>query len=778
MTIHHKILFILLVLVGLVSFSLLLSQYYFSQKIALKSVNDTFQIISGTISQTMQKHASDIRDIVTIKSKDKDLLVPITFELNHPALPGFIETLQFDHNLHAIYFAQSNGNYYEVINAYGRSKVYTVFSAPKETYWIVIIIIDNIKQSAFLDENYELIEVKRYSEKYDLSSRPWYEQALKSNTQIATPPYLFAFLKEMGMTYAKKVDKTGTVLAVDYTMSALNSILSMHKLDTVSEIFIVDKDGHKLLSSEYNMERDKRENMQLSTELMHLFSSKKIAEAIHYKEEGKKYLLNFTSLPNKDMFLGIKVDENKLLKTHKDNLLFSFSIALLLLILAIPAILYSVKNIVKPIHALITQNGKIEARKFSDVEHIKSNVLEFEALSNSLVFMSKSIQKHAKEQDDLLNALIKLIAEAIDKKSSYTGKHCERVPRIAHMLLSAANTSTSEAFKDFTFTSKEDLRAFEIGAWLHDCGKVTTPDFVVDKSVKLETIYNRIHEIRTRFEVLWRDAQIAYLQKKINEKTLKEREVQLIKDFEFIASANIGSEFMSDEEKKRVQKIATMQWERHFDDRLGLSHEEYARMNSENREDLPVKEDLLSDKPIHIIARDDFDHDAYVKEGYRLEVPESLYNFGEIYNLCIEKGTLTPEERYKINEHVIMSIKMLEKIPFPEHMHHVVEYAGTHHETLIGTGYPRQLTGAELSLPSRIMAIADIFEALTASDRPYKKSKTLSESIHIMSFMVRDKHIDKDLFELFITSGIYKSYAKEHLKTEQIDEVDIEKYLI
>ena len=502
-------------------------------------------------------------------------------------------------------------------------------------------------------------------------------------------------------------------------------------------------------------------------------------EIIQYSNAKGNYLANLiTFIEKTHVYLGIEVDADKLFKSYRDNLSYSFMIALLLLILSVPVILFSANSIARPINALIEENNKIEERKFADVKAVDSNIIEINALSSSLVSMSKSIQKHAKIQDDLLDSIIKLIAEAIDRKSPYTGKHCERVPLIAEMLLDAANASESEAFKAFSFTSEDELRAFEIGAWLHDCGKVTTPAFVVDKSVKLETIYNRIHEIRTRFEVLWRDAQIAHLQKKIDEDTLQKRQTQLLDDFEFIASVNMGSEFMSDEKKRRVKEIAKRQWERHFDDRLGLGYEEYERASREKRADLPAREDLLSDKTSHVVARDGFDYASYEKEGFKLEVPESLYNFGEVYNLCIEKGTLTEEERYKINEHVIVSIKMLEKIPFPETMNSIVEYAGTHHETLIGTGYPRKLSKEDLSVPARIMAIADIFEALTASDRPYKKAKTLSEAIKIMSFMVKDQHIDADLFELFLRSGVYKSYAQKYLETAQIDEVDIEKYLL
>lgn len=154
-----------------------------------------------------------------------------------------------------------------------------------------------------------------------------------------------------------------------------------------------------------------------------------------------------------------------------------------------------------------------------------------------------------------------------------------------------------------------------------------------------------------------------------------------------------------------------------------------------------------------------------------------LYNRGELYNLCVTYGTLTPEERFKIQEHVIMTIRMLETLPLPDNMKRIPEYAGTHHETLDGTGYPRKLEASQLSVAARIMAIADIFEALTASDRPYKKAKSLSQSLKIMSFMVKDRHIDRELFELFLRSGIYLEYAKAHLKPEQMDEVHIEEFI-
>jgi HD-GYP domain-containing protein (c-di-GMP phosphodiesterase class II) len=386
-------------------------------------------------------------------------------------------------------------------------------------------------------------------------------------------------------------------------------------------------------------------------------------------------------------------------------------------------------------------------------------------------------------QKVLMDSMIKIIAGAIDAKSAYTGGHCERVPELAVMLAQEAQKVEEGPLAEFRFNSDDEWREFRIGAWLHDCGKVTTPEFVVDKATKLETIYNRIHEIRTRFEILLRDAQIARFEAIASgtpeadaDAELASRHRQLLDDFAFVAECNIGGEFMAPDKMERIRQIAAQTWLRHFDDRLGLSHEELRRCENTPAADLPALETLLADKPWHIIPRTDF-RALDPKHGFKLKVPEHLYNFGELYNMGIARGTLTEEERFKINEHIIQTIVMLDSMPFPKHLKRVPEYAGTHHETLLGSGYPRQLSAAELSIPSRIMAIADIFEALTASDRPYKKAKTLSESVKILSFFKKDKHIDADLFDLFLTSGIYKRYGESFLKPEQIDDVEIAKFI-
>ena len=353
------------------------------------------------------------------------------------------------------------------------------------------------------------------------------------------------------------------------------------------------------------------------------------------------------------------------------------------------------------------------------------------------------------------------------------------------MLTRAACDVGEGTFAEFDL-SEEEWYELHIGAWLHDCGKVTTPEYVVDKATKLETITDRIHEVRTRFEVVKREAVIRHQQEVIagrrdagDERELQAELARIDDDFEFIAECNLGGEFMADERIERLQQIAERTYSRTLDNRLGVAQEELRRMQSTPPESLPVQEKLLQDRPDHIHEHDTevYSADPDNPYGFRIEVPKHKYNKGEVYNLSIGRGTLTDEERFKINDHIVQTIVMLEQLPFPKHLERVPEIAGGHHEKMDGTGYPKRIMGGDMSVPARVMAIADVFEALTAADRPYKKPKTLSESIRIMSFMVKDQHLDSELFRLFLESGVYRDYAGRYLMPSQVDEVQIADYV-
>ncbi len=319
--------------------------------------------------------------------------------------------------------------------------------------------------------------------------------------------------------------------------------------------------------------------------------------------------------------------------------------------------------------------------------------------------------------ESLFEALINLINSAIDEKSPYTAGHCERVPVLTMLLAEAASRCSSGPLADFRM-SETDRYELKIAGLLHDCGKITTPVHVVDKATKLQTLFDRIELIDTRFEVLLRDARIAHLQGELSAADHAERVQQLLAERERVRVSNIGGEFMDDAAVKAIVDLGTRAWRTH--------------------------------------------------DG----VDRTLLNAEETENLTIRRGTLNNAEREIINRHINVTIDMLEALPWPAHLLRVPEYAGGHHERMDGKGYPRGLVREQMSVPARVMGIADIFEALTARDRPYKSAKTLSESLRILGRMKLDGHVDPDLFDIFVRERVYLDYAKRILDADKIDPID------
>lgn len=403
-----------------------------------------------------------------------------------------------------------------------------------------------------------------------------------------------------------------------------------------------------------------------------------------------------------------------------------------------------------------------------------------QAIASFSALSMQSLQLLA-DQKNLLESFILLIAGAIDSQSPYTGGHCARVPELTKMLSRAACDDNQGCYKHFDL-SEDQWEELHIAAWLHDCGKIVTPEYIVDKATKLETIYDRLNEVRMRFELLKSEAEKCYWQGVAtsgDKRQLAEQRDLLLKqldeEFEFVAECNIGSEFMSDDKIERLQTIANRTWTRTLSNKSGIAPHQATKIADSQ---LPAQESLLADKAEHLIEREHAELTEPGNEwGFDMQTPVYRFNRGELYNLSIKRGTLTDEDRFIINGHIVHTIVMLSKLPFPDHLQQIPIIAGGHHEKMDGTGYPRKINAIELPVTARIMVVADIFEALTASDRPYKERKTLSQSIKIMSFMVKDDHIDPDVFKLFLTSGVYLQYAQNYLAEDQIDDVDINQYL-
>jgi len=330
--------------------------------------------------------------------------------------------------------------------------------------------------------------------------------------------------------------------------------------------------------------------------------------------------------------------------------------------------------------------------------------------------------------EELFESFIGVINAAIDDKSPYTSGHCQRVPVLTMMLADAVDACDVGPLSAFKMT-KGDRRELKIAGLLHDCGKVTTPVHVVDKATKLHTLFDRIELIDTRWEIVRRDAELERLTAAGNggdarlaalELGYGERLAGIDADRAFLRQCNVGGETMQPEDQERVRQISERyRW----------------------RDGNGVERPLLTDD--------------------------------EIENLMIPAGTLTRDERRIINHHIDVTIRMLEALPWPRHLTRVPEYAGGHHERMDGKGYPRGLTREQMSVQARCMGIADIFEALTAADRPYKKGKTLSESLRILGKFKLDGHIDPDLFDVFMWQKVYLTYAAQCMDPAQVDAVDV-----
>ncbi len=324
--------------------------------------------------------------------------------------------------------------------------------------------------------------------------------------------------------------------------------------------------------------------------------------------------------------------------------------------------------------------------------------------------------------EELFEAFITLINLAIDEKSPYTGGHCQRVPSLTMMLADAADAATEGPLAGFSMSDK-DRYELKIAGLLHDCGKVTTPVHVVDKATKLQTIFDRIQMVDTRFEVIKRDAELTMLRAVLDgaDRSSAEQGWQqalraIEEDREFLRRVNVGGEAMKLEDQERVHRIS----------------QAYRWINVEGLE-------------VDFLTAD------------------------EAENLTIRAGTLTQAERETINYHIVATIKMLESLPWPKHLQRVPEYAGGHHERMDGKGYPKGLKRDEMSVQARIMGIADIFEALTARDRPYKAAMKISEALHILGNFSNNGHIDPDLFDVFVKEKVYLKYAEQFLEPSQID---------
>ncbi len=386
-TIKTSVLIIILSLVGSLSVLFISLQYYNSNKVAMGSTTKIFKLISDNISNNIQRDNATVENVLEVNIHNKNFFHTIDFMYDNAALADMIQIMSMNENLHSIFIADKEQSFFQLIDMSTSSLLHTRLNAPLATKWAVIIIIKNKTKFVFLDKEKKLISEYMKENDFNPHTRVWYKAALKSNSSITTKPYIFANIKNLGITYAIHLNKEGSVLGVDYTMKGINKVLSLQKFEESAEIFIFDKNGKKVASSNSNTNN-------IDEELYKILLNSASNSVLNYEKNSDYYFTMYAPLATKGFFLGIKVNSDNLLEPYMKNIRTSLIIAFILMFLSGIVAIFATGIIVKPIKKLIFENEKIKKRNFDKVAMIETEIIEFVELSSSFVSMSKSIQYH------------------------------------------------------------------------------------------------------------------------------------------------------------------------------------------------------------------------------------------------------------------------------------------------------------------------------------------------------------------------------------------------
>ena len=549
------------------------------------------------------------------------------------------------------------------------------------------------------------------------------------------PSYNKELLKDIKkhklLTYNGKILKEGDVIHIE-TGSIESTVLSEHKFEEIMKInlaFSSQHDKNILLEDILTLTRNltnadagtlyikSKDEKYLSFKVVH-------NNTLNIKMGGTKNNLNWPDLPifeengktNNEMVAVVCANEKRIInipdvyKTNKYKFegTKDFDIKTSYRsksMLVIPLINHD--NEVIGVLQLIN--------KIKNGEIINFNKLDEKVIISlaSQAAMALTNMQLITSLEDFIDAFVTTIAKAIDTKSPYTSDHIGKVEEIA-LLVAKAISDDNTIYKKIKY-SENDYKQLSLAAWMHDIGKISMPEHIIDKATKLEKIFDRIHLIEQRFEVIKLNKEIEYLKNQTPRTEYENFTNEINNDIEFIKRINFGGEFMSDEDIQKLENI---------------SRKVYIKNDGEI---------------ISFISEDEF------------------------YNLSIKKGTLTKEEIEIIRNHAQLSLDMISGLPFPKKYKDVLNIACNHHEKLNGLGYPRGLKAEEIRLEDRIMILADIFEALTASARPYKDAMKLSKVKDILSSMANKGELDKELIDFFFNHKILHEYSKNELKSYQLD---------
>ncbi|WP_298942308.1 HD domain-containing phosphohydrolase [uncultured Psychromonas sp.] len=760
-------------------------QYYVSQSTAQKSALALYDTKANVISNKIKQADQIANHYSILLSKFNKLLV--NQKIHPDALQLFANVMVENPSYDSISLGFENGNLQQLRHLNNAKNAQSLADA-ESAKWLLVSVSEQgnqkIRQYTYFDDTFNVISQREEENNENIVNLPWYKDA-KILTSNKSNVFSLTNSSSLKQTYSIKVPNTQTVLAIDVTLNSLSNNLQIindkNQNSLLDEIYLYNGAG-QLLGSNQPIERTTHTNKLshipypvLSEMAQHHTSMNKLNSVTINDKPYYVYIAEVDDKTTTNSYLAILVaKETLLLPSIKTSIqITAFSLALLLIL----SWCFS-SPLTKAIKGLLNEVKRVKGKDYKQLQQVVSRVTELKELNNSMIEMSQSIEDYQIQQKQMTELFIKQIAQAIDEKSPYTFGHANRAPELGMMLAKASLKSDLPAFEQ---ANEVMLSEFTSNAWSYHYGKLTTAQQVTSKSTKLEANYNRIHEIRMRFEILWRDAEITYFkesrsnpeQNKPLKETLIKQQLQLMRDFGFVAKANLGDTTMSEQDTLRLHKIGAQTWLRYFDDRLGLSSIEKLRL-TDKKQKLPAQETLLSDKKEHIIKRNNI---TQVDSGIKIEVADHLYNFGELYNLSIPKGTLTIEDKFEINQSTLSTINLLKALPTTHKQVIKVRDLSAYHPVLKQVSCPSDSSNPDFSITSKILLMTDIFETLTSVKTPQQKVESLSTAIDVLHQLAIDQVIDMNLFKLFLSSKIYIKYANKFLYEIQFDDVDISKYL-
>ncbi|WP_417697794.1 HD domain-containing phosphohydrolase [Psychromonas sp.] len=739
--------------------------YYHSQKQAKDAVLQIYQTAADQIRYRTEQNKQQISDQLTALTSSQDLTRHnklTTYSINR-----FAQILNQHESYQSISVGFKNGNLQKLV-ALDKPESAQYIQQVKGAKWLLVSIqknnTDTIREEFYFDANFHFLNKFKETTTGDITTSAWYKAALSEITAITSQT-------EKTIIYSRKLNTDRAVIAIESRLNDYTDILShINTPSLLREMYLFTNKGHLLATSD----TDKWKSPERSPYplLMELVDSQITNELREIEADTQTYYVYLTSMigaTGAPSYLALLAPKQSVLLP---SIKTSIEISLICLVLSILLSWRFSSPIGKALSRLINALAIAKSEEYKRFQTQPTRFSELNHINAALTDMTDLIAQQNIKHTERAALFASLNAQIIDNKALYNNNQISRSPTLTEMLGIAASDSNLPEFSCLTLSDQTKLNLLKTKAWKNLYHGLTTEE-IVNKGSKLAIPYNRIHEIRMRFEVLWRDAEINYYQqsranpelnKPLKEKLIKEQ-LQLMRDFEFIAKVNQGHHKLTSQDQLRLQQLSEKTWLRYFDKSMGLSAIEMLHI-SPKKQRLPATEVLLSQVTTDLVGDMDI-------EG---TLANADTNIAELYNLSIEQGTATEEQQQQAQQQLNSIKTMLSELSNKKYSHNVIDLS-MYHSSLHAVPYPNDATHTDLSITEHIMLLSDIFVALTSINSSIKSTLSLSEAIDVLYQITIDKHLEPATFKLFLTSGIYQQYAQQYLHPSQIDTVNINQYL-